>query len=278
MSDLIPDHLRWFKLGHSPRTVAARERLLYHAEAHLPRGLDDTNADGWADYLGTEGWSAWTRYTYRNHAHGFYEWGIAIGEYEYNPIAQLPRLPEGDRVPNPVTDDELAHALTHLPEQPWRMAVRLAAFAGLRCCELVAVERKHCTREWLRVKGKGDRVALVPMAPALWAVVEPMPPGLLVRSARGLPLTAAGISARQGAVWARIGLPDVTMHRFRHWCGTDVQRRTGNIRVTQKMLRHASVRSTEGYTMVSDAELHAAVATLGGRHEPVSSRLVPAAA
>lgn len=264
MSDLIPRHLTWLRAGgRSTTTVAARERLLYHAEAHLPWGLDEADHNEWADYLDQPQWSPWTKHTYFNHGCGYYNWGVAMGKLALNPLSLLIRPPEGDREPNPVSDAELMHALTELPEQPWRMAARLAAFAGLRCCEIVAVKREDCTAEWLRVRGKGGHMALVPMAPVLWRVIEPMPAGLLVLGARGKPLTAQMLSQMQGPMWVRIGLPDVRLHRLRHWCGTDVQRRTGNIRVTQRVLRHASIHSTQGYTLVSDAELHAAVAGLG---------------
>jgi len=109
------------------------------------------------------------------------------------------------------------------------------------------------------------------MAPHLWESIRNRPPGLLVLGARGKKLTAQMLTQMQHKVWARIGQPGQHLHRFRHKCGTDAQRATGNIRVTQKLLRHASVRSTEGYTFVSDADLHAAVAAL-----PVPSTGAPA--
>lgn len=274
MSDLIPPHLDWLRAGgRSDRTVGDRQRLLHHADAHLPYGLDSADTDEWAQYLANPGWSVWTRYTYRTHANGYYAWAVAAEQLTLNPLDGLTRPPQGDAIPDPATDAELAEALELLPEQPWRMAVLLAAYAGLRCCEIVTVRREDCTAEWLRVRGKGGKTNLVPMAPHLWSVVRNAPPGLLVMGARGGPLTPHGLSGQQHKVWRRIGQPHQHLHRFRHKCGTDAQRATGNIRVTQRLLRHASVRSTEGYTLVSDAELHAAVAAL-----PVPSTGAPARA
>lgn len=269
MSDLIPLHLTWMRAGgRAERTIHDRRRLLEHADARLPYGLDCAHTDEWAAYLagpppspGKRGWSDWTRDIYYRHGYAYYEWAVAGGWVTMNPLRGLTRPPEGDRLPRPVSDDDLAYALDQLPLMPWRMAVMLAAFAGLRCCEIVTIRRQDCSHELLTVRGKGGRLEQVPMAPTLWEVVEPRPPGLLVVGARGKPLTAQMLTQMQGNVWARIGL-DVTLHRFRHWCGTNVQRQTGDIRVTQKILRHKSTRSTEGYTLVSDTQLHAAVAAL----------------
>lgn len=274
MSDLIPLHSLWLRAaGRSDRTITARERLLHHANTHLPKGIDEAHTDEWAAYLANQAWSPWTRHTYYHHANGYYQWAIyeAYRLNPPNPIDGLIRPPEGDRLPDPASAEELATALTLLPAMPWRMAVMLAAYAGLRCCEIVTVERRDCTTDWLRVRGKGGRLAAVPMSPVLWAVVEPMPPGLLVVGARGRPLTAQMLTQMQGRVWARIGQPHQHLHRFRHWAGTEVQRGCGDIRVTQRFLRHASVRSTEGYTLVSATQLRAAVAALPAVGAPASA-------
>lgn len=263
MSELIPLYLAWLRAGgRSANTIRKRQWLLQHADQHLPYGVDNADPDEWAAYLGEPGWSAWTRATYYRHANGYYTWAVNGDRLTLNPLVGLIRPPDGDRIPDPATDAELAAALDLLPEQPWRMAVRLASWAGLRCCEIVTVRREDCTAEWLRVRGKGGKIGLVPMAPQLWSVIAPLPAGVLVVGARGRPLTAQMLTQMQHKVWRRIGQPGQHLHRFRHWCGTTIQRATGNIRVTQKVLRHVSVRSTEGYTMVSDAALHAAVAAL----------------
>lgn len=263
MSDLIPLHLMWMRAGgRSPRTIHDRGRLLEHADRVLPYGIEEAHTDEWSSYFANDRWQPWTRHTYFNHGWGFYQW--AVPDYlTLNPLSALIRPPEGDRLPNPATDEELAHALAVLPDQPWRMAVLLAAYAALRCCEIVTVRREDCTAEWLRVRGKGGKLATVPMAPQLWDAIRTRPSGLLVTGARGRPLTAQMITQMQRRVWDRIGQPNQRLHRFRHWCGTQIQRQTGNIRITQQVLRHSSVRSTEGYTLVTPAELQTAIALLG---------------
>src|SRR5574338_1591539 len=109
MTDLIQvltTHLR--AAGYSETTIADRARLLGHADRTLPYGLDEANADEIAEYLGSPGWSTWTRSTYWAHLYAYYSWAVQRGELTMNPMDHLKRPPAGDNVPDPVTDEELA--------------------------------------------------------------------------------------------------------------------------------------------------------------------------
>jgi len=263
MSDLIPLHLTWLRAGgRSVRTIHDRERLLHHAQTHLPYGLDQAHTDEWADYLSRPGWSPWTRHTYFGHANGYYDWAVAAQWLTLNPLDGLIRPPEGDRIPDPATDDEIRAALTLLPEQPWRMAVRLAAWAGLRCCEIVTVRRENCTEAYLKVRRKGGKLATVAMAPPLWEAIATRDPRLLVTGARGGALTAQMLTQMQGKLWRRIGQPHQHLHRFRAWFATSMLANGADIRTVQDLLGHASVTSTQWYTAVTNPRRLAAVALL----------------
>ncbi|MES2211491.1 MAG: tyrosine-type recombinase/integrase, partial [Chloroflexota bacterium] len=260
MSDLIPPHLTWLQAGgRAARTIHARERLLYHANEALPYGLDNAHPDEISYYLADPDWATWTRHTYHGHLVGYYRWAWAARYLSSNPMAELLRPPEGDRIPNPVTTEELAAALDRLPRQPWRMAVLLAAYAGLRCCEIVAVRREHCTPTLLRVVGKGGRKRAVSMSLVLWAEIQDLPPGLLCVGARGQALTAQMLTQMQGPIWQRIGLnPSVHMHRFRHWFATSLLESGATLPEVQVLMGHASITSTVGYTQVVDSRRLAA--------------------
>jgi site-specific recombinase XerD len=70
------------------------------------------------------------------------------------------------------------------------------------------------------------------------------------------------VSARAGDHFKRVlGIP-VTLHRMRHWLGTTVQREYRDIRVTQRLLGHATLASTQVYTTATDEQQRAARATL----------------
>jgi integrase/recombinase XerD len=59
-----------------------------------------------------------------------------------------------------------------------------------------------------------------------------------------------------------LGIDNCHIHRLRHTCGSDVLRHTGKITTAQKVLGHASVRTTQIYALVEDAEFEAALENL----------------
>jgi integrase len=264
MSDLIEVHLAHLRAGGcADSTMDARRRLLYDADGWLPYGLEQADEDEIAAYLGYDEWSRWTRYTYWKHLNGFYVWAVKLRHLTSNPVESLPRPPAGEAIPNPVTDAELADALRLSPDYPWKCAIMLAAYAGLRDCELVVTRRQDVTEESVRVRnGKGGRDAYIPTHPALWAFVRDRGPGLLVRGARGAILTAQAIASRQHKHWRRIGMPEVHMHRFRHWYGTALLKAGADLRTVQELMRHKSIVSTQGYTQVVDEQRRLAICTL----------------
>lgn len=275
MSDLIPRHLEHLEgAGKSPRTVADRKRLLEHADACLPYGLDEAHYDEIAAYLANSAWSTWTRSTYWSHLRGYYRWAVKVGELTLDPMGLLDRPPAGECLPDPVTDDELALALHRSPAQPWGMAIMLAAYAGLRCCELVRLRREDVTVNDLRVRvGKGRRAAVIPTSPILWAYLQGRPRGLLVTSVTGLAMSAHYLASNQRRLhWERIGLAEVHLHRFRHWYGTTLLRLGADLRTVQELMRHRSIISTQGYTLIVSEQRSQAIATLPSvTHRPAAA-------
>lgn len=284
MSDLIPDHLNEMRFaGCVATSVYDRQRILRWIDADLPWGIDEADATEIAEWFVRNGanWSVATRSIYRGHLDAYYKWAVTRGELTINPLTSLKRPARPKHVPNPVTDNELALALELSPDQPWQTAVMLAAYGGLRCCELVRVRREDVTEETVLVQqGKGHKPRFVDTFPDLWTYVKDRPPGPLVRGVRGGPLRATTIIQEQHKHWVRVGLPEIHMHRFRHWFATSLLRQGADIRTVQELLGHTSLSSTQVYTQVVSATRRAAIRLLPSvivGHEPGSSRLVPPA-
>lgn len=262
--DLVPAHLEWLQAaGHAETTIRARQRVLTHADNHLPEGLAEASEAEIITYKATAGWSKWTRHTYDGHLRGFYAWGVHAGHLILDPMLYIPRPKQGDRTPNPCTDGELLVALT-APIQPWRMAIMLAMYAGLRCCEIVTTERRDIINGRLRIRGKGGKVRWVPVAGPLWREIEHAPPGLLcVGASRGQQLSPQMLTQMQRAVWRRLGLDDAfRLHRARHWFATSLLEAGVDVRVVQELLGHASLQSTQGYMAVTSARMVGAIQML----------------
>jgi integrase/recombinase XerC len=139
----------------------------------------------------------------------------------------------------------------------------LAAYAGLRASELAAVRREHVTERLIRIpQAKGGDPASVDTHPVIWDMVKSRPAGPLAVRPSGRPLSGHWLTARQRAHFDKIGMPDVTLHRFRHWFGTMLLDAGNDLRTVQESLRHRSITSTEGYTLVSGGQRRLAIRSL----------------
>jgi integrase/recombinase XerD len=150
-----------------------------------------------------------------------------------------------------------------------RAALELLYGAGLRISEAVGVDVDDLdTRERLvRVRGKGDRERIVPYGePAAeaieaWTVrgrstIAPRSPALLV-NLRGGRLSRQGlwVAVRRAAEAA--GLTGrVTPHTLRHSFATHLLDGGADVREVQELLGHASVTTTQVYTLVSRGAMH----------------------
>jgi integrase/recombinase XerD len=274
MADIIGDYLDWLAPRASKRTHSERRIALRKADRELPYGLPqalETEISGWLrQYEGVP----WSLATYHNHLRQFLTWATLRGKITYNAMADLPRPREGDREAHPCEDWELAIALT-APQFPWRRAVILGAYAGLRCMEMCAVTTDDINHGTLRIFGKGRKYRTVPIGPVLAEELDGTKPGHLLVGARGKPLDPRVLTQMQRPAWDALGLgKHITLHSFRHWFATSLIESGADIRVVQELLGHASVATTQGYTAVTSQRLSAAVAQLPRvTVEPVGSRL-----
>lgn len=251
--------------GRSKSTVRGRGSVLLRADAALPRGLLRATTSELETWLAEPGWIGWTLWTYHMHLRGFYAWacGGRAPMLDWNPMTEVSRPAVPRCVPDPVTGDQLAIALRRSTGL-WRLAITLAAYAGLRVDEMARLERRDITQDTVRVRiGKGGQAGVVPTHQAVWALVRGLPAGRLLIRRSGRPVPDGNWLSRYArAHFDQLGMPDVHLHRFRHWFGTTIQRSQGNLRVTQEALRHASATSTVGYTLVTDEQRRQAVTAL----------------
>lgn len=256
---LIEQHIAWLRGDASPNTVHGRERCLRWFDHELPYGVEQSTGEEINAIFDAHNWARRTRSSYFGHLWCFYEWAIDPRRdgLDVNPMRLLRRPHVTIPVPRPATDDQLALALT--APRPWRTCVILAALAGLRCIEISRLRREDITADRLIVRGKGDKVRYVDTHLDLWAEIEPLPHGLIVRRTNGRRADAHYISAMCN-YWLKYHLgANVTMHQLRHWFGTTLLERTGDLRLVQESMGHASVQSTQIYTAVSSTRRRAAV-------------------
>jgi len=268
--------------NYSATTIRDRLELLRRIDADpaMPYGLCQASTDELIDWLGQDGWKPWTRYNYHGHLAAFFRWAVGRHHLDWDPVADItpPRMPA--RMPNPVTDDQLHDALTRSDDR-WRLIITLAAYAGLRAGDISTLIRERVTERRIHiVAGKGGKDALLPTAAQVWELVEPYGPGLLVRTRTGRPFVGDCLSVMARQHFDALGMPDVHLHRFRHWHATALLAAGVDLATVSQLMRHSSPATTMGYLLISDSRRAGAVAALPrlGVAEPGSNRLGHAAA
>lgn len=256
MTDLIERHCAHLRQrGMSENTIDSRRGVLRRVDAELPMGIEQATVEELSDWLARRGWARKTRARYYADVKSFFDWATDDNNphLDWNPAASLtrPKVPAG--VPKPVTDDELREALETAGE--WRVAIILAAYAGLRCCELATVTHRDVNRHTVTVTGKGDKTRVIPTADLVWDTVA----GLSGQLVDGTPHQ---VSARSRDHFDRVGLAGVTMHRFRHWFATTMLAGGVDLLTVSKLLGHSSTATTAAYCLITDGQRRSAVATL----------------
>lgn len=265
MTDLIVAHLSHLKAaGYAETTVDDRNEVLSRLNRDLPYGLEHATVEELANWLAHDGWSTQTRATYYTHIRGFFGWACdpkrPILDWDPSVALTRPRVPQ--RAPRPTTDQEVAYALAHAVE-PYRTYVVLAAYAGLRCCEITTIERRDITPQLIMIRGKGGKESILPTHPQVWETVQALPGGRIARPNGPRSVNAKSLSTRSSYYLQRtLGLEQVTLHRYRHWYGTTLLNEGANLRVVQELMRHSSPTSTAIYTLVTDKQRQVAVAAL----------------
>lgn len=263
--EMIDAHLTYLRAqGYSPNTIRDARRCLTRLDRDLPYGLPVALPEELAEWLARDNWSRQTRKTYRDHIARFFAWATDPADpwVDRNPAIGLraPRVPTG--LPRPAADHDVQLCVT-TAAQPWRMHCILAAYAGLRPCEIAQLRREDVDEQWLHVhRGKGGRDRRIPTHPAVWAAVRDLPPGPVTRQVNGRPATAQWVSQMTARYMHRTLRLDITLYNLRHWYGTVTQAVQGDARVTQELMGHASLTTTARYTAVSDLRLRAAIAAL----------------
>ena len=159
--------------------------------------------------------------------------------------------------------------------QAWRdyFMFDLMLNTGMRLSETISLDAKdvhngYSAKESLEIHGKGDRVRLIPLNRDIRSHVERYvsrrkkfdkgftltEPLFLSRNKRRITPRAVQMNFNK---WVKLsGLEgSYSPHSLRHTVGTELMRKTGNIRKIQEFLGHKFVSTTQIYTGVTKEDL-----------------------
>ena len=277
---LIEQFLRHTALerGRSANTIAAYRRDLERWTDYLgARSLQDIDATVVTDYLTTlrqDGLASSSMTRALSTLRSFHRFLVAEGLATADPTGSVIAPGRAQRLPKALSIEQVTALIEATPlDTPIglrdRAILELMYATGARVSEAVDLVvddvRDDAVLDVITLTGKGNKQRIVPVGQfardALDAYLVRGRPALLAKGrgtpalflgARGGPLSRQNVFLIIRAAAERAQITAViSPHTLRHSCATHLLRGGADIRVVQELLGHASVATTQIYTLVT---------------------------
>jgi integrase/recombinase XerD len=278
------DHLR-IERSLSPASVEGYKRDLLRFKALInDAGIDFSGVtdDVFGRFIGElshQGLSTPSINRFISAVKGFYKY-CALEYQIRNPLIDVKTFKVSRKLPKAITIEEvesLIRATTSSGDAVSlrdRLIVELLYGSGARVAELVSIDVNDITTEnvdgdditILKLRGKGSKERLVPLGKFAVAALDDylvrLRPSLLAKNSqneRALFLNSRGERLTRQSAWTTVMRAAkaanlegrVSPHVFRHSYATHLLDGGADIRVVQELLGHASVTTTQIYTLVT---------------------------
>lgn len=255
----IPQHLEYLAAqGLANGTRKLRSSQLRRIARGVGKPLHQVTPEDLIAWFAAREWSLDTRRSHRAAIRHFCDWAVDEGHIDVSPARRLPRVKASIARPRPAGEDVVHDALDTLDGRT-RLMVRLAAFAGLRACEIARVHRRDLQQDlvgWsLRVVGKGGRLRDVPLDETTARLIRGSAAAWLFPGRIDGHLSAHYVSKLLSRA-----LPNgVTGHMLRHRYASAAYARGGrDLLAVRDLLGHASVATTQIYTALPNDAMRTA--------------------
>ncbi len=257
---IADEYAAWVRSwSSSAKTIGARRTV---ALSRLREwGVEGMTTDNIQTWLGAGDWSRWTRATYYAHLKDFCGWLVATGRLTSNPMADVRKPTRPSSLPRPLTEGDVARVMA-VVEGRTRDWITLALLSGLRVHEIAKIRGEDVTQDGIFVEGKGGVRAMLPTHDDLWDMAQRYPRhGYWFPGGDEGHIPPRTITLTVSTLFSSLGI-DGSIHRCRHTYGTRLLRAGVNIRVVQRLMRHASLATTAAYTAVDEDEMRSAISRL----------------
>lgn len=219
------------------------------------------------DYLARDDWSLEYKRHCRMTIMGFYRWAERVGLVAQSPARDLQTVRRVRALPRPTPSEEIFAAFDRADHRI-RLAIELAAYAGLRRSEIARIRLNDVVRDQMLVRGKGGNHRVVPLHPVL---VEALHGEFerrreagetsewLFPSPHGRHITAQHLGKLVNACFG----PGWTLHTLRHRFASQAYASSRDLRAVQELLGHSRPETTAIYAAVPDGARQAAVMGVG---------------
>lgn len=282
MHTLVEEYLGYLSVerGASSHTISAYRRDLTEYLAHLERikveevgAITRDDVTSFISWLRDRGLAPSTVERKVAALKGFHAYLVRENITENHPTARLPLPKVPERLPDVVSIEQIDALLSQpFPDTPAglrdRTILETMYGCGLRVSEVVGLDTTDLDLDvgFLRVRGKGDKERLVPVAGAAATALD-----AYVRTARSHLRSARSVSSAVSAVFlnvrggrltrqavysivraygGRAGLEDLHPHTLRHSFATHLLEGGADLRALQEMLGHTDISTTQVYTHV----------------------------
>ena len=277
---LIEQFLRHTALerGRSANTIAAYRRDLERWAGYLGnKPIETIDATVVTDYLTTlrrDGLASSSMTRALSTLRSFHRFMVAEGLSTTDPTGSVIAPGRTQRLPKALSIEQVTSLIESTPlDSPSglrdRAILELMYATGARVSEAVGLVvddvRDDAVLDVITLTGKGNKQRIVPVGQfardALAAYLVRGRPALLAKGrgtpalflgARGGPLSRQNVFLIIRGAAERAGITSViSPHTLRHSCATHLLRGGADIRVVQELLGHASVATTQIYTLVT---------------------------
>ena len=272
--------------GLSKNSLAAYTRDLERFSAFLARGnvevlrFDEKHAENFIEYLHAEKLALSTSNRILSTLRSFYAY-LERDHGAYNPMKDVLSRKIPLRLPKALTisqvtqlieasvlsDDIVSLRNKAILELLYSSGARVSEVVGLNLTDVVEIKSEGSSIRTLKLRGKGGKERVVPMGSysvkALDDYLVRVRPSLVAKNSKGkseaLFLNQRGSRISRQSAWQlvvdaakRVGLDEgISPHVFRHSFATHLLDGGADIRVVQELLGHASVTTTQIYTLIT---------------------------
>lgn len=278
MQNAIDDFLLYLgsEKGLSPRTLEAYGRDLHLLATHLQCPLEAVTSDGIIGYFQTlkaKGVASSTLCRSLVAIKVFFRFLKRERVITHNPTVFLESPKLWQLIPEVLTVDEVGRLL-EAPDNESEVGVRDRAIlqvvyaSGLRVSEVCGLDIGAVSDDQVRVRGKGNKERIVPIAPSAVAAIDDYLVRFRKEGEGPLFVTSRGRRIDRITVWERVKFyakkagisKPISPHTLRHSFATHLLENGADLRVIQEMLGHAHIATTDRYTHISKKHLHDAFA------------------